>query len=135
MEQSVEESLAGMVATAVEAALAEQAAVTDLRFAQLSEAVAQVGADAATDNMHLVERLRTLLARHDETVEARLGSFQSELGRLRLMISELRQRGERDDPEPPADPSAAATVLLEEAVAAFSDENQQLRRVWQLRMR
>ena len=126
-EQSVKEWLAGMVATAFRAALAEQAAATDLRFAQLNDVVIQIEAHAATDAMQLRERLRKLLAQHDQVVEARLATYQSELDRLSTVISELSQDREGEDPQPADEPLGAATVRFEEKVAALSEENEELR--------
>ena len=126
-DQTVMERLAGMVATAVQAALAEQAAVTDQRFTQLNDVVAQIEADAATHALQLVERLRNVLARHDEVVEARLDTYQLELNRLSTVVTELTQGDEHDDPERADDPLGAASARLEETVAALSEENDQLR--------
>ena len=125
--QTVMERLAGMVATAVQAALAEQAAVTDQRFSHLNDVVTQIEADVAADAIQLIDRLRNLLARHDEVVEARLGTYQSELHRLGTVLTELTQGDEHDDPEGADKPLGAATARLEETIATLSDENEQLR--------
>jgi hypothetical protein len=128
VEQPAKEWLAGMVGAAVHAGLAEQAAVTDLRFTHLHEALAQIEAEAATDAAQLVERLKNLLARHHEVVEARLGSYQSELDALRMVVSRLTERAEPDDAEHRGDPSAGvAPARLEETVAALTEQNEELR--------
>ncbi len=101
VEQLAVDSLAGMVATEVRAAGAEQPSaaddVTDARFAELSEEIRNLREESNAAATRLLDGLKASLARRDDAIEARLASYQVVLDGLQEAVMEVVSNPHHDD--------------------------------------